>query len=302
LDVSSDVSAHSPGSPVRSGLETEVCNPLLSSIGGHDSVRVSRVLKNLVLVSWLGHILVDGVGAVLEHGVLDVAAELEGSSALDVQSSLHGSTSEICEERVIICSTLRLVLKAQVVRSVSVLEASVINGSEGVLHKSLSKLLLLSSSGGLVALGCSSGQVVVVALSKEVVVLYLGGQRVELVHQGLASGVDSRSALGELEVGVVASFHLVVVIVVNESEPVGLLHEGWVSVVLPVGDTVANCEALKVWLVVGRFSGLEVGIDSLDKLRNVDSSVGLSSNVQIVLVDFREELKDSQYCLEIIVC
>jgi hypothetical protein len=71
-----------------------------------------------------------------------------------------------------------------------------------------------------------------------------------------------------------------------------------------IGHTVANHETLKVRditaaLVLSAVSN--VPIDSLNKARNINSGVGLSSNVKILALKLRELVHNGKECLKVII-
>jgi hypothetical protein len=71
-----------------------------------------------------------------------------------------------------------------------------------------------------------------------------------------------------------------------------------------IGHTVANHETLKVRditaaLVLSAVSN--VPIDSLNKARNINSGVGLSSNVKILALKLRELVHYCEECLKVII-
>jgi hypothetical protein len=84
---------------------------------------------------------------------------------------------------------------------------------------------------------------------------------------------ESRASI-EVKIGEVAvGQHFVIGVVIIEALPVRHLEEGWCSVVFPVSDSVSDHESLEFWFVVVLSSSREIGIDSLDKLRDIDSSI-----------------------------
>jgi len=60
------------------------------------------------------------------------------------------------------------------------------------------------------------------------------------------------------------------------------------GVKLPVGDSIANHPALERNWDLRRRLGSVVGVDLVDQGRNVDASVGLARDVEVVLLEIRE--------------
>ena len=90
---------------------------------------------------------------------------------------------------------------------------------------------------------------------------------------------------------------LLVLLLTHERVPVGHVDEGGCGVILPVGNTVSNSETLEVRLEgICVISVLFVVLDNVvGKVGHIDSSIRLTRDVKLVLLEFREEfvpLKD----------
>lgn len=109
---------------------------------------------------------------------------------------------------------------------------------------------------------------------------------VDVVHCiiPLVSVVFTSWAQSIIQEGAVSSHPSIISRCRQDAEPVGHLNDSVLIIVLIISNSVTNHEALKIGdvraaLVLGAVSN--VPVDSLDKTRDIDSSIRLSSNVKI---------------------
>lgn len=114
----------------------------------------------------------------------------------------------------------------------------------------------------------------IIALTEKIIRLHIGHQSIQLVHKGSAGGVELISI--EVVIRVIASFHLMIGGIINNTVPVSLFNECSSSIVFPVGDTVTDSETFKRYLIFSWVCSV-IGIDSLSKLRNVNASIRFTS-------------------------
>mmetsp|Transcript_4413 Transcript_4413/g.6449 ORF Transcript_4413/g.6449 Transcript_4413/m.6449 type:complete len:440 (+) Transcript_4413:74-1393(+) len=274
----------------RSGLlvnsSAQRVDPGEGSGGGHGSVDVSGVFKHAVLTL---ERLPDPLGSGLEGGVVDVS--LAHGPALDIVGDVEGASD------VAVVQVIGHTAGEHARRSVIVLHVllGALGGVSGASRAHLSHPRGVVEEGGVLAVGLQlSGH----------------GSNSELVGQadGLLGGVgpalaedivdvDSidivtelvnevhafvRGFLVELEATIVATelVHLVVGLGIEKRVPERHLDIGRDRVVLPVSDTVSDHHTLEGDLEGG--GTLVVSVDLVQQVRDVDTGVRLTRDVEIV--------------------
>ena len=187
-------------------------------------------------------------------------------------------------------------------RVVEVVEdGSTIDAARNLLQVSVLSGMLSTESGVLGS--CQRSIRVLVAFAKDVILVDKSHLRFEFqvdLHAYICDVGWERS----VNVGEVAVVGCEVIIhgVTNKAMIVAHVEVGRVTIVFPVGHTVANHEPSEVGLPVGGLSVVDVLVNTKSQLRHVDASVGLSRNVQIIVLKSSEfSLKQSQHRHKVVI-
>ena len=256
FSISSNVAVNFIHRPFVIDVPSHIGNPILSSDSGHCTIDISRVVKHGVF-ALKGFI--DPLRSLRLDGVVDlVGAQAPGLNfSGDVKVGLNLSVVEVGNQRSSPSA------RGKFVRCSSSLQPrGVVGGTPGV---SLIKFLLRS-----IELGVGAEAV---THSEDVIDVNFADETVEFVQvtSALSGNVCSERS-GEIALGLL---NLIIQGGIVKGMPVAHVNEGRGSVVLPVGDTVTDSEALKLRFkdrVVFTVGGV-VLIDVVGHVGNVDSSV-----------------------------
>ena len=85
--------------------------------------------------------------------------------------------------------------------------------------------------------------------------------------------------------------------------PVVHVDLGWCRVIFPVGDTISDHHAFEVGLEDCRVAHVRLvpGVNSIDQIRNIDAGIGLARDVQLMLLELREQFEPANDGLDVIV-
>ena len=287
LPVSSNLAINSVLFPLINGVPSKGSDPVLGSNCGHGTIGVTGVVKHLNLACEL---LIDPLRGLRLGSVVDVT--LAKVPSLNVIRDVHGladlirvhpveETSapgarwEIVERRRVSC--LGEILQP---RSVVFSSDPLAVASWGILGVKMRE-----------ALGCLRLRIgtSTPAGSEDVINVDCADIVVE-AHVEAGALIRDIGHVGHVPIAVGLG-ELLVLLLTHKRVPVGHIDEGGSGVILPVGNTISDSETLKVRLEgVCVISVLLVVLDDVvGKVGHIDSSIRLTRDVKLVLLELREE-------------
>jgi hypothetical protein len=144
---------------------------------------------------------------------------------------------------------------------------------------------------------------ILVAFSEYIILIDQGNLLLEFIISIVAHASKHRW-VRSIDVGEITVVRSEVIIdtVTNQAMVVSHVEISGVAIVFPVGHTVANHETLEVGLPLARLGAGDVHVKSQSELGNVDPSIGLARNKQlIVLKSSKLSLKKGKYCGQVII-
>lgn len=287
LPVSSNLAFNSVLFPLINGVPSKGSDPVLGSNCGHGTIGVTGVVKHLNLACEL---LIDPLRGLRLGSVVDVT--LAKVPSLNVIRDVHGLADlirvHVVEEtsapgaRWEIVERLRVSCLGEILQPRSVVLSSdpLAVVSWGILGVKMRE-----------ALGCLRLRIgtSTPAGSEDVINVDLADVVVE-AHVEASALIGDIGHVGHVPIAVSIG-ELLVLLLTHERVPVGHIDEGGSGVILPVGNTVSDSETLEVRLEgVCVISVLLVVLDDVvGKVGDIDSSIRLTRDVKLVLLELREE-------------
>jgi len=153
-------------------------------------------------------------------------------------------------------------------------------------------------------LGSSEGTLsILIAFSENIILIDEGNLFLEFMIGIVAHTSKYRWDRG-IDVGEIAVVRSEVIIntITNQAMVISHVEISGVAIVFPVGHTVADHEALEVGLPLTRLGAGDIHVKSQSELRNVDPSIRLARNKQlIVLKSSKLILKKGKHCGQVII-
>mmetsp|Transcript_41862 Transcript_41862/g.64053 ORF Transcript_41862/g.64053 Transcript_41862/m.64053 type:complete len:442 (-) Transcript_41862:76-1401(-) len=281
LVVASELIVHVVRSPLLLDIPVQIIDPAEGAHSSHDGILVAGEVKKTVAISVL---LVKGLGAIDQHGVVDISAPLEGRHGVrHMELGANGWQAEVVLE--------------VVPRAVGSLIPEGLFFFSRHNHRSSSGPLSVLLVEGLLLLAAGVADEPCLTEGREALLLLLSG--IEALGVDVI-GVDVVQGLGDLVINVKALFrnlglvelkvsvvallflHLVVQLLAVEAAAKEELDHGVVAVVLPVGHTVSDEETLQVQLIVFGLSLRVLFIDTVEQVGHVDTGVRLAREPELV--------------------